>query len=779
MAGKHGFSVAQALIAYKKYARLNFIKNPPTSQLWNFLAELSENEAINSFFNMYDFAQEFINLEDDYYALKNHIDFIPLYESIQRQVENPRQPIRNRDYWNLVNVAVACKILAIRNHTKVTSAPDMWTNRTEIKDKIEALNRDRAEYAKHVRDEHQQSFERRIEAIIEYTASNQRTMETTFDRAFQSNATNVTAQMIRQQLAAPMLIVQSFLTLAAIRDPHIIHLNSKQMVKTADTAYKMQQFSNIAKHIQRKLHPLKELLKDIGGILKEDKAPQLNELKRIVANLTVNVDELLASNRIESDIPASEWKNLVKMIADAKSHSELRKAQNLGNNIDGIIDSLIRIQNLVKCAALGIDAYRLCRNDSAKMTEFTDEIAKNHVHLTKCKEFEQQMYDIAVPWLKRIESSIGNSYLFVKKWHYSALKQLSRAFERMRLHPWPHGNDFTRLIDDTKHLIELTLALYNQIQVQSGRETIANAIQSAQLPIENAGTELQYRIDRLNESITMNLMLELCETTREALKTQAFPYDQHLATLCDFSMQNPKANNSLHIKQRLEHNLEHSIRKIQRANAKVHKQSGLPFYLWKSSEHKNEIVRLLSGEQAILYADITTAPDESPVRFNAIKFDRIWLNFTLANQVRQNDFDKALDGVFVQMNAIGNKYFYRCDRHIYYVPIDTISARSYQIKYVNVDDLKPNDSYGSAKLSNASVLSPYTVWQVQLIKPDASHGKLQEFYNDEIDLQLIGDANYAGTGDEHESKVCNNDELQKLYSQIDSPIAGESPKTEP
>lgn len=774
IAGRHGFNPSASLIAYQKYARANLPRyNATTTALWKFLMELSENDAVASFFNMNDLTQQFIDLEEDYYTLTNAIDFLPFYESIQRQLEIPKQPIVSQDHWNLLYASTVTKTLAIRNHTKITAATDLFVNQTEIEVKIEALTRDRIEYIKRALDEHQKSLERRIQSTIDFAAKNRMKIDEIFNQTlphdkFSDN--QLSAQIIRHQLATPLKIVQSFLSLILIRSPKMVHLNHVPIVEISDTAYKMRQFSNIAKHFQRKLHPFKEVLRDFGNTFKESKVTQLNELKRTIANLTIKIDEILASHKIASDMPADQWKNLRNVIGVARTHIEARKLQM--NNVNGTIERLIEMQNLSKCSEIGYDAYRICRNDSIKMVTFIRHVDKFQDPLKKWKEFEQSIYGIVMPWLKMVESTVGNPYVRLSSKHFSLLNQLNNVFERMQQQA-THSNELKLIVGDTKQLIELTLGVYNQIQVQSGRQKIANIIERTHRPIVNAPSQLtENRINNLNETITSSLLLEICMTVRAVLGMRAFPYDQTYLKLCDFSMDRPKAINSAHIQQKFLHNLDHSTKRIDRENQSGKKQASVTFYTWEYEDFKGDIMKLLAGEKVIFNADILTAPEPAK-RFNAIKFQKIWLNFTLSESARQSEFDKSFDGFQVKMKIIGNNCFYRCDKRVYRLPIDTDYLHTYQVKA---------NANGSKRLKHL-VLSPYTIWEMQLVqKSTESERKLQTFMNEVIDLQLIGEGSYFENNNKSGTNLCNNNQLNGNYQQIESPenegnsVAGENRK---
>lgn len=754
MAGRNGINPAHSIIAYKKYARAHLVQQKSISHLWSFILELSRNDAINSFFNINDHALEFVNLEEDYKFLKNDVDFIPLYESIQHQLENRKKPIQNVDYLDFLYAAVISQSLAIRNHTRITTALDVITNERVIREKIEALYRDRIEYIKRIRDEHKQSLKERIKSAIEYTTRNEASMDEVFNRTIRVNDENgpeqLKTQMIRHQLVTPLKSVQSLLSLVLIRNSKIVHSNFMAMVETSDIAYKMQQLSNVAKHFQCKLPPIKEMLKDFAGLLKEDKSTQLNEIKRTTTNLTRKMDEILASNRIAPDVLSNDWQHFKNIITSGKLHIEMQKSHE--NKVNSTIDRLNRMQNLMKCSELGIDAYRLCRNDSSKMIAFNEHVDKFTNQMKKWKEFGQKIYEILMPWLRTIENSIGNPYVYVSKWHILSLEELVSVFGQMQQQS-ANSSDLERIISDTKQLTEFTLGLYNQIQMQISREKLAKILENSRYPIQNVGSHLQKKIESLNETITTHLMLEICMTTREVLKMRAFPIVHNYTKLCDIST-DPKAKHIID-----------SIIKTEHSNAKAKKNEAIPFYVWKYRDFKNDIKKLLSGKKVIFNSDILTAPKPA-AHYNAIKFNRIWLNFTMPNRMRQNDLDKALNGYLVKMAIIGTNYYFHCDGRIYYVPSDANSLLTYQIKSENIDVSNTSDLFGSAKLN--SFLSPYSIWLIQLDRWMALEGKLQEFSDEEIDLQLIGEGYYF-TNNEFEPNVCKNDELNRNYQFVRKP----------
>lgn len=163
-----------------------------------------------------------------------------------------------------------------------------------------------------------------------------------------------------------------------------------------------------------------------------------------------------------------------------------------------------------------------------------------------------------------------------------------------------------------------------------------------------------------------------------------------------------------------------------------------PFYVWKNRNFKNEISRLLQGEEITINADITKGLNQ-----NAVKFNEIGIRFKAKSENIQGELDNELNHFGVTMAMISNNY-YRCGSRFYYNSVDENIVISYAMK---------KDAFGKQGMLNEIYhkvhddtnyfLSPYTMWSVQLIKLNLSNSDenfehLSRFSRHSLDLELTG-----------------------------------------
>lgn len=80
--------------AYRDYARSNFELTTNHSSLWEFLAKLKTQYDL---VNLNELIDDFLWLDDKYFILKEHIDVMPMYESLRAQFEHPKQQLNGSE----------------------------------------------------------------------------------------------------------------------------------------------------------------------------------------------------------------------------------------------------------------------------------------------------------------------------------------------------------------------------------------------------------------------------------------------------------------------------------------------------------------------------------------------------------------------------------------------------------------------------------------------------------------------------------------------------------
>lgn len=275
--------------------------------------------------------------------------------------------------------------------------------------------------------------------------------------------------------------------------------------------------------------------------------------------------------------------------------------------------------------------------------------------------------------------------------------------------------------------------------------------------------------------ITSNVLLAKYKLATDAFKQSVFPFityylnDYYLpSTLIGSDTQQLVSNAARQLK-----NLQSKLNEYNKAsingndrliiNAKFdnHYVTSDPFYVWPSKNNKLAINDLLAGKRINLYADIMDG-----IERNAIKFKSMELYIRTDDPARQVALDQLLTYIDVNMTHMGNSY-YRCDANYYQIPNEPIS-----IYYSNVKDnqgvpLRKSNEY-TKLLKGEYMLSPYTMWSMQLVDFGTNtFDKLQEF-TDRIDLELVGDGQYVVGG----ISVCNGtlDQYYRVDRTITSTI---------
>lgn len=780
------FDIQPSVIAYKQFVWQNLAQSAWKTNLTNFIGDLQSNTAIQSSFDAIGYTDEFISLESDYFHLKNEINFYPMYEFIRHRFEQQQlqQTTKNQKHLLLIDAALISKLLAIRNHTLIATDLDLLNDPNSMKKSIDALNADRIAYVKRMRDASRNSLVARIESAREFTESAMKAKswslhdESPCDECIEQ----LQAQMIHHQIVTSLRIIQSFLSLA-VQDVRVLmdqamvensqiesiwnaEQKSTVALTTESTPYTTQMIQ-IAEHFHAKPHEFKELLVDFDGILKQDSNSKLNEIQQIIIDLTDRMDEILAHNGIPMENTTNALifgqTNLTNAIEMVKSQFQAEKKKDKAN------ERLNRMHDLLKCFALGIETYRNCRNNPKKLTALNMQIDRFQGNLRKWMEYEQTIHWIVLPRLKQMDKSIRNANVHndthftidVSDWNIlPALVDIDQIIDRIRRRPLFDQN-LEKSIDLMKQQVKMIFGLYNHIQVYTDRVKLVTLLENIEKSSDAQAAEprLDDKMAILSDSIYTSLMLELCRTTVQVQKMAVFPTDQQYLTLCEVTSPPTSFTNgsSQLIRKEFLHNIENLVEKSQFSD------SVQPFYQWKYPDFKDEIQQLLNGKAVTFNADISTAnalgDEPSLTDANAMKFQSIQLNFHLANETKQMALNEVLKNAQITMKMIGSSY-YKCDRRIYSIPIDVDVVFKFKIENNRTISTESN-GIDSKLMQMKPFLSPFTVWSIQLVSETNEYDQLKAFENDEIELQLSGDASSLNSADV-DQHMCG-DELNKNY----------------
>lgn len=171
----------------------------------------------------------------------------------------------------------------------------------------------------------------------------------------------------------------------------------------------------------------------------------------------------------------------------------------------------------------------------------------------------------------------------------------------------------------------------------------------------------------------------------------------------------------------------------------------------ESVDFKNDIVKLLSGDEISIKADVLKG-----VKQNAVQFNKIGVNFKLANKTAEEELIAELENFDVTLTMVSNGY-YRCDTKIYDIPTskNVVIIQSFK---KNGNPISSNDVYQQIS-DNEPFLSPYAMWSIKIENVTGDFAKLKRFSNVDIDLELVGKGRHIQYNTPH---ICS-DELENIY----------------
>lgn len=328
-------------------------------------------------------------------------------------------------------------------------------------------------------------------------------------------------------------------------------------------------------------------------------------------------------------------------------------------------------------------------------------------------------------------------------------------------------------IDESMNLI---INIYDRIQNYQEQTRFAiymSALQSANYHNLNVtDTNLQDTYNELRFNLHANILLAQYDRAVEAFKQAVFPFADDYLKIYQLpkSLQPTKDDNMDTIIAPITENIKSLSDRIRTFNQnymlisngffdRSDKGSNGPFYVWKNAEIRKQIDQLFAGKKVYLLADIA----RSTIKLNAVKLKSIRLEFrsTQPDEKNQTANDKRLSEILqsfhVSLTHMGESH-YRCDKHFY-----AIHSRPLTIEYsVATRQGIPttrNAAYDKLNANNP-ILSPYTLWALQLEK--GPFDRLKEFAST-VDVEFHGLGQYI----KEPADICNTD-LEKYYRKTDS-----------
>lgn len=352
--------------------------------------------------------------------------------------------------------------------------------------------------------------------------------------------------------------------------------------------------------------------------------------------------------------------------------------------------------------------------------------------------------------INRDDSPKSPIVMSMNKWHIqNAIRDCKEHIMKMIL-DFNVGRDLQNCIDKLNESMVLLIGVYDQIDEYSEKAKLASYIANIASAHSQPTRDSEYNdvICQLTKMIKTNLILEQYEIAMNAFKQHKFPFAH--CYLSKFEMpESLKFDDVDGLKQiaiekieALKADLEYTNVSIEKYDEDIVSAEKLKFYTWHHNDIKDDIGKLLQGEEVTLKADIAKGMNE-----NAVKFKKIEIFLKLRTAAAQQRLNEKLESFKVVMTMVGNSY-YRCGKRSYCMAVDDKIVIKYSIK--KNDKGEPdvvNEVYNKIR-DGYFFLSPYTMWTIKLV---GDFTELNEFKNEIIDLQLQGSGQYV----KHSSNIEN------------------------
>lgn len=444
---------------------------------------------------------------------------------------------------------------------------------------------------------------------------------------------------------------------------------------------------------------------------------------------------------------------------EANSDSKLASATNM----------MVNINKAVQVGKLGVDLYHKYSNNNKKIETINDAIEQKKHEIEKLKQYESQIYSDMVPVLNKMENSLINvadqlntksqTHLDVTKWGVrSALKDM-----KMKMIKFTKGftveDDLARCIEKLEESMTILIDIYDRIQNYQEQKQLAdylsNIVSSDVNHINIADPNLSKAVIDLEKAIRSNLVLDRYKLAINALKQHVFPRAHFYLTELTLPSSLESENNFENLVNNAMIQVDKIISKVKEYKTSITHHdayisrgwfngdytSAKPFFIWKNSNHKDVISKLLSGEKIALKSNIlNSVPDK-----DAVKFNEIGINFNSLNQTVSLEIRNKLKEFKVTATHLGNSY-YRYNNDIYVITSDSQHISYSFEKDTNGEPIHKNNVYNKIKSGNV-MLSPYAMWEFQLLKskPETSFSEFKK-YEEIVNLELVGYGSYLTKG---------------------------------
>ncbi|CAG8789442.1 16144_t:CDS:2, partial [Gigaspora margarita] len=467
-------------------------------------------------------------------------------------------------------------------------------------------------------------------------------------------------------------------------------------------------------------------------------------------------------------------KNSIKILKSVKN--ELDTAQKRLEEKDQekeLYELVHNFNDRIETIEMALELYYEYQQDKEELDEINNSIKQAEDDIEKLKQYKEIIiFKTIFPMINKMQDDISKMesvikakshvFLDLTKWKVqSSFKKIKHEIQKMT-DGFEAQEDITHYIKKLNEGMNTIINIYDHIQDYNDQAMLSKYISdiNSQKSIEIKNDELKECIEKLELTIRTNIIKDRFKKATTAFKQWVFPYAYKYLDILDDD--NIDSNKIIECLRSLKSEVEGDYVSIKKDDNFLMSEKfdsiTRPFFVWKAEKYKQEISKLLEGEEIILNANIT----ESNSKKNAVKFSKIGIKFKSTDDEIQKQIDCELEHFNVKMVHSGNSYYRYCDK-FYLIRSDKQGIDlTHSFKMENGKPVSSSKVYDKITEGNL-MLSPYTVWKIQLIELNdkASYYKLKNYEN-EVDLELIGYGEYINQDGGNDSK----EEVEKWYENI-------------
>ncbi len=499
-------------------------------------------------------------------------------------------------------------------------------------------------------------------------------------------------------------------------------------------------------------------------MIQEDQRSRLTPLElRLQRIQGQEIDDRRILAAEERDLANQRSQQVEEAYNDAKSQEAAVKKQE--NNIK-FQKNIARLQAAVNVAQAGMDMYNTYKNDSDRIEQLDQAIKATEAQISQIKQFEQnvqQYFEGPITQMKQDIDQLQDNLkdkshvaLDVKKWQVKQyLGDMKQQMYKMTKGMKVEG-EMASTLQKMTDAIETVIGIYDRVQGFQDQALLANYIANIESSnitgIRVNNPKLQEHIDKLDLTISHNLILEQYSAAINAFKQWVFPFANLYmeqfellprfaanATVEDVVSIASERLSVLRAKVKAYFISVVDIDQVIHSGAEFYdKKSTDPFYSWSGKNYPISLAALTRGERVSLNAAVSNNSK------SAVKFTEIGINLTSDIEEIRNKLEQILDYYKVILKHMGAS-FYKYNDNVYEVGNSSLEIHySFEKSNAGIAPADCNKVYQKLTQGDA-MLSPYGLWEIQLKKakrnsPDFSLSIEEIKY---IKLQLVGKGYYV------------------------------------